>query len=183
MGKSIDYSVERIEQLLKDSGLSGGEFAKKCGLSANTISLAKRGKRLSIKSAKKIAKAWNVSLDYLFEASDIRNSDCAIAETINRHFNPTTTNVDIGRTVYFLPVLGISVPLDEYFAKSRKVVPAILSKKLRQSLQDQLQKDFVKGIARGVRKRHEYVMIPIEVFKNAQDIDDLCAEVERLEKE
>ena len=52
MGKSIDYSVERIEQLLKDSGLSGGEFAKKCGLSANTISLAKRGKRLSIKSAK-----------------------------------------------------------------------------------------------------------------------------------
>lgn len=183
MGKSTNCFAERIEQLLKDNNLSGRELAKKCGLSPNTISLARNGKRLSMNSARYIAKACNVSLEYLFGVNDSKNIDYASAEAIERHINPTITKIDTGKDEYSLPVLGISAALDKYFAGSRRAVPSILSEDLRQSLQDQLQKDFVKVITEDVTERHEYVMIPIEVLKNAQNIDDLCAEVERLEKE
>ena len=179
MSKSGKIFAERINKLIEESNLSGNAFAKQCDLSPNTISQARKGERLSLNSAKMIAKACNVTLDYLFGASEVKNIEYISVEAINKHISPTTANVDTSRDEYSLPALEISVAFDEYLVGSRNATAPFLPEKLRESFQEQLQRDFVGVITEEVKERHKYVIIPIDILRNAQNIDDLCAKVQK----
>ena len=66
--------AERIKQLRKEKDLTQEEFGKIFGIVKSTVSLYESNKSTpDDEIKKKIAEYFNVSLDYLMGASDIRN--------------------------------------------------------------------------------------------------------------
>lgn len=65
---------ERLSELRKDYGLNQKQMADILSVSKNTISLYERNKMSPNDDVKvKIAKLFNVSLDYLYGITDIQN--------------------------------------------------------------------------------------------------------------
>lgn len=66
--------AQRIKQLRKENDLTQEEFGKRFGIVKSTVSLYESDKSTpDDEIKKKIAEYFNVSLDYLMGASDIRN--------------------------------------------------------------------------------------------------------------
>ncbi|MBU5256813.1 helix-turn-helix domain-containing protein [Tissierella praeacuta] len=70
----MDIFVKRLQLLLDENNINQKELAKKVGVTEVTISRYMTGERKPrIDIANKIAEYFNVSLDYLMGASDVRD--------------------------------------------------------------------------------------------------------------
>ena len=73
---------ERIEELCNERGISGYRLCKELGISLNTLTELRKGRRtgMSAKNADKIAAYFDVSVAYLLGTENERKNKPAITE-------------------------------------------------------------------------------------------------------
>ena len=88
---------KRLSQIRKEKKLSQGQLAKMVGIHANVLGRYERGEaRPFVEMAAKLAKALEVSLDYLVGNSDLKFDE----ETINRIVKLQALKEDEKNTIY-----------------------------------------------------------------------------------
>ena len=88
----INYSEigNKIKQKRRELGYSQEELAEICGISASYIGHIERGsKKMSIPIAVSIAHALQLSLDYLFDASDEANDTLLSVQSLLKQGTPS----------------------------------------------------------------------------------------------
>lgn len=106
-------TIDRILQLVKESGHNAKEFAEGAGIAGGSITDWKTGRsKPSVDSLKKIAKYTNVQLEWLTGDSPFRNVEDALNDFLKAQYKIDINNALIYSSVKFLAA-GVSIEFQD----------------------------------------------------------------------
>lgn len=168
---------ERVKSVRNRVGLTQKDFADKIDISLDTIkAIELKDDKLSLDVALRIAKTFNVSLDYLFNITDFMNEDeVLIDKAFQSVFNPTIIRDEyelenIGKFWLELMVLSVNEYLIKFLFESNKLENAFLNKELTEFdynfKMEELKDKYYKALKDGGNITIPHVLIPFDKVNN-----------------
>lgn len=150
-----DEFIKGLNQILSKEGIKQAKFIEICEeqeeadkISKSTISEAFTGKRISLKTMKKISKIFNVSFDFLFGNTNDYDFRENIFDTIKSHIDIQNINV-VQRAINRTEITGelqLSESLFSYFKSMSEANKSEMSDKLKESYKEEAKEKFLRII-------------------------------------
>lgn len=169
--------TERIKSVRNRENLTQQKFAKEIDVSLDTIKAIELNEdKLSLDVALRIAKRFNVSLDYLFNITDFMNEDeILIDKAFQAVFNPTIIRDEyelenIGKFWIELMVLSVNEYLIKFLFESNKLENAFLNNELTEFdynfKMEELKDKYYKALKDGGNITVPHILIPFDKVNN-----------------
>lgn len=181
--------TERIKSVRNRFNLTQQKFAEEIDVSLDTIKAIELNEdKLSLDVALRIAKRFNVSLDYLFNITDFMNEDeILIDRAFQAVFNPTIIRDEyelknIGKFWLELMVLSVNEYLIKFLFESNKLETAFLNEELTEFdfnfKMEELKDKYYKALRDGGNIAIPHVLIPFD--KVNKDINKILDKYYKL---
>lgn len=170
-GVEVGKRIKSLKEFHKIRGVD--EFAKKCHVSKNTMYAAFKGE-LTLASLKEIAKANNVTLDYLLGNDEEKNHREQCLKFVLKHVQPTIRHKTIGTDEYDIPVVRFSEPLRETYRKIREQKKTEKTGDSELTILTELSECLFDSAIEDVESSAlEYVLIPLKTLNNGRILEDV----------
>lgn len=163
MNETERIIAERIQLLIKKYNFSQVILAEKCELSKSTVSKAAKRGKLSLKSAKRIARALGVSLDYLYGNSEIENAQEYAFSLMEQHVSAFARNMS-GPYNGIISGISLSPAFRDYLEKSAEIKKAPLSKRVCEDGLCEVKQTFLQKIGECSGDNKDYVLIDYRFY-------------------
>lgn len=175
MNEIQEITANRIQSLLKKHKMSQVELAQKSELSKGTISKAAARGELSKESAKRIASALGVSLDFLYGNSDVESIEEYALTLVEQHISSFASKMS---GVYNGMVAGISLSpaLASYLEQSAEIKKAPLPERVRTDGLYELKQSFLQQMEMDLGEKKCYVLIDARLY--TADVERAIAKAE-----
>ncbi|WP_251447564.1 helix-turn-helix domain-containing protein [Vermiculatibacterium agrestimuris] len=162
-GVEVGKRIKSLKEFHKI--MSVDEFAKKCHVSKNTMYAAFKGE-LTLASLKEIAKANNVTLDYLLGNDEEKNHREQCLKFVLHHIQPQIHRETIKGEKYAISVVKLSEPLKSAFKEIReRGETGSISKETKEKLFDHSKE--------AEEPATDYVLIPLKKLINGRMLEDV----------
>lgn len=152
MNEIREMTAKRICILMDKHKKSQAQLARESELSKGTINKAVKNGELSIKSAKRIAAVFGVSLDYLYGNSNIESErDCAFA-IVERHIG-TFSHKMSGTFNGIVAGISLSKRLGAYIEQSAEIKRAPLPEHIKKEVLKEVRQAFLQEIENDVTEK------------------------------
>lgn len=149
---------DRVKFLLQKNNFSSKRLAEESGLTPSAISQIINDGKMTLKSARQIAKVFNTSIDFLFGTSDIENPNEYAFEILLNHVHSLTT-----QSFWNGSPIAWSISISEEFAQFLETTIDISRMQMPDDLRDEWLKrereSFVMTIGKEPSKKRKYVLI------------------------
>lgn len=156
--------ANRLKVLLAKAGITQKKLSDISGVSKDTISKAVNKGELSVKCAKLIAAALNVSLDYLYGHSQLQNAQEYALEIMVKHIDIRATKSYYDQN-QLISSVAFSKPFAEYLdamhsAEKSTGIPTTI----KSQWQDEVRKKFLEAIDIESTEKKAYALIDLNLL-------------------
>ncbi len=173
MNFGIDVG-KRIKSLKESCKfMSAEEFAKKCQMSESTMYNAFKGE-LTVQTLVSIAKANNVTLDYLLGNDEVKNHEEQCLKFVLKHAQPRICHKTVGTDKYVIPVVRFSKPLRDAYKIIREQEGTTKTNDSELTVLNELSEWFFDSDIENLESSAlEYVLIPLKTLDNRRILEDV----------
>lgn len=167
----------QMTELLKREDISQADLARKTHISKATVSKMFTAGTLSAENAVKIAKAYKVTLEFLYGLEGKESLQEYAIDTIGRHLKAATKSISFGKKSRVCKALSVSTSLSEYLEKTLEAEQSSAPCELKNEWLQFIRNSFLTCVDDADSKYKEYALIETKYLSDTV-LDEIDAMIQ-----